>query len=264
MIVLLSLLSLLSVGDVDAAARLAEIRARFTQRDKSESTLALEQLAREAPSTEAGGQAAAWRGALAQQAGDLDGASEWYARALTAPPGAARRLGARGLGDLDVAARRYRSAERRFAEAARGADGVLAEELTQKLALAQKLALRQWIEWASWLMVALALGYFAARAWRGTGALRPPLELIYVAPIYALLVAGGWGRDADVLRALIMGALGSAALITAAGLAARRAAPTGKLRWLQALALVAGNLALFYAVVNRTGIYDKLIMSARM
>jgi tetratricopeptide (TPR) repeat protein len=257
------LLLILLVGDVDAAARLAEIRARFTQRDKHESIADLERLAGDAPATEAGGQAAAWRGALAQQAGDLDAAAEWYQRALAAPPGAARRLGERGLGDLDVAARRYASAQRHFAEASLGAEGVLLEELSQKRQIAATLERRQWLEWAAWLVVALALGYFAARAWRGAGPLRPPLELIYVIPIYALLLAGGWGRDADVLRALEMGALGSTALIAAGGLSVRRNAPRGMLRWLQALLLLAGNLALFYAVVNRTGIYDKLVMSVR-
>ena len=254
-----------SDGNDEAAARLAEIRADFPSRAKSQSLQALERLARSAATTEAGGEAAAWRGALAQQSGDLDGATLWYQQALSAPAdGLARRLGLRGLGDVDLLSRRYSSAQLFFARASVGAEGVLAEELVQKQALAIKLTWRQRVEWASWIFFAAALVYFAARAWRGQGPLRPPLEAIYVLPVYLLLVVGGLGRDANVLHALIAGGAASMGLIVTTGLAARRSPPTQGLRLLQAAMVVVANLALFFAVLNRMSLVDTLITTAQM
>ena len=129
MIVLFLLLS-------DADTRLAEIRAHF-------SVPALESLANDAPGTEAGGQAAAWRGAVALGNHDLDGAARWFERARSAPPGGeAQRQAERGLGDLDLLQRRYSSALLHFQNAAAGARPILAEELLQKSALAQRLRAR--------------------------------------------------------------------------------------------------------------------------
>ena len=242
----------------EADARLAEIRAHF-------SVAALEALARDAPGTEAGGEAAAWRGALALAAHDPDGAGAWFALAESAPPGGeARRQSERGLGNLALLQRRYPSALAHYRAAAAGANPVLAEELSQKRALAGRLLVRQRFEWLAWIVWCGSFGYFAARAWRGRGPLRPPLEAIYVLPLYALLIAGAWGRDPLVARAL--GAAGALSLlsIAVAGLASRRAAPGPRLRWLQAALLVVANLALFYGVVNHSGLWETLKMTAQM
>jgi hypothetical protein len=236
--------------------QLAEIRKNF-------SVAALEQLARESPSTEAGGQAAAWRGALALQAHDYDVATRWFTQAA-ASAGEGRRQGERGLGDVALQQRRYGDAEAHYRTASPGATGVLAAELAQKIELAQRLLIRQRLEWTAWLLVCAALGYFVVRAWRGQGPLRPPLEAVYVLPLYALLIAGALGRDPLVVRALILAAVVSLAFVFAAGLAGRRAPPSGKLRWLHAALVVAANLALFYAVLNRTGLVDSLIMTTQM
>lgn len=242
----------------NADQRLAEIRAHF-------SLPALEQLAQDAAGTEAGGQAAAWRGAVAKQNGDLDAAARWFQLAETAPVGGeARRQAARGFGDLDVAARRYGDALRRFQEAAAGANPILAEELAQKRALAQRLLLRQRCEWLAWIFLAAVLAYFVARARRGEGRLRLPTEAVYVVPVYALLLVGAAGRDPLVLRALAAGALLSVLLILTAGVASRRAPPGARLFWLQATLLVLANLALFFAVLNRIGLVDTLITTAQM
>jgi hypothetical protein len=237
-------------------ARLAEIRQHF-------SVAALEELARASPSTEAGGEAAAWRGALALQARELDVAARWFTQAA-ASAGEGRRQGERGLGDVAMAEHRYGDARARFQAASVGASGVLAAELEQKVALAARFGLRQHLEWAAWLLVCAALAYFVARAWRGSGPLRPPLEAVYVLPLYLLLILGALGREPAVVHALILGAVISSLFVFAAGLAGRRAPPSGRLRWLHAGLVVVANLALFYAVLNRTGLVDSLVMTAQM
>jgi hypothetical protein len=242
----------------DADTRLAELRKHF-------SLPALEQLAEDSRGTEAGGQAAAWRGAVAKQGGDFDAAARWFQLAETAPPGGeARRQAARGLGDLDVAQRRYGDALGRYREAAPGASPILAEELKQKSAVAEKLLQRQRWEWLAWTFLMATFGYFLWRARRGEGRLRPPLEAIYVLPVYVLLYVGALGRDPAVARALGVGGALSLALIATVGLAARRTPPGRRLLWLQALLLVTANLALFYAILNRTGLVDTLILTTQM
>jgi hypothetical protein len=257
------LLLFLLLDETAAERELARIRAEFTVRGKSESVAALERLARAAPSTEAGGQAAVWCGEMSQLGGDLDGAAIWFAHArANAPPGGeAHRLALRGEGDVLLARRHWLDARARYEAAANGAGGVLAEELAQKRALATRLLHRGAVEYAAWALVAFIGLAFVVRAARGRGPWRPPLELLYVLPVYALFLAGAIGRDPQVLRALAVCALGSLALIAASGLAARRAPPPP---WLHALALVAANLALFYAVLNRTGLVDTLIFTVQM
>jgi hypothetical protein len=258
------LLLFLLLGQAEASSSLAEIRARFPMRPKAESLLALEQLARASPNSDAGSQAAAWRGALAQQEGDLAAAQRWYSLAFAAPDGEGHRLGARGLGDLDVLAHRYEDARIHYENAAIGAQGILAHELAQKRILAIRLERRWLAELACWGLVMLCLGYFSLRALRGQGAIGAPLELVYVVPVYLLLIVGALGRDPLVIRALILAAIGSIGLIAAAGWASRRRPPSATLRWAQAALLVAANLALFFAVLNRTGLVDTLIMTAQM
>jgi hypothetical protein len=255
----------LFLAEADATSALTDLRARFASRPKEESLVALEQLARSAPNTDGGSQAAAWRGALAQQAGDPQAAQRWYAMAFAAPVGTTgHRLGARGLGDLDLRARRYRDARHHFELAAAGAEGILAQELSEKVQLSIKLERRHWLEILCWGLVAAALLYFAARAWRGEGPAGAPLELVYVIPVYLLLIVGALGHDPLVLEALILAAVGSLALIATAGWASRRKKPSARLRWAHAALLVAANLALFFAVVNQTGLLDSLVMTAQM
>jgi hypothetical protein len=161
--------------------------------------------------------------------------------------------------------RNYLRAKSYYREACTGAEGALAVELELKVPLAQKMILRALGEWLSWLFVAGLVAWFAwqSRFWTRP-ALGVPTESLYVLPIYGLLIVGGIGRDAAVLEALLLCAIGSTLIIAAAGLAARRKPPAGVHRFLHTGALVAANLALFYACSNRAAIIDSIIFTANV
>jgi hypothetical protein len=252
----------LMLDESGAAARLAELRHNFVGRPKAESMAALARLADEAPDTAAGARALDWLGDLRRGDGDRAGARAAYARAYRSSDAEGHRLGARGLGDLDVEQGAFVRGEALYREARTGAGGVLALELDQKIANARRQHRRALVEWLAWLWVVATLAYFLARSrfWRRP---RPglPAEVLYVVPVYALIIAGCLGRDPAVLHALWLCAVWSLALIAAAGLAAHRVAPSVGARLAHAALLVAANGALFYAVLNRTGTMDALFMT---
>jgi hypothetical protein len=186
-----------------AQAQLEAIRAQFTQRPKEQSAAALRALGDEAPDTQAGARALAWLGDLSHLQKDDGVARGFYRRAYASRAGGeAHRLGARGLGDIAVSTRDYPDAVHKYREAATGATGILATELRLKAVLAEKLLWRWLAEWTAWLGILALLAVYLARAriWRRPWP-QPPLELVYVIPIYALLLAGCYGRDAAVMRA---------------------------------------------------------------
>ena len=261
MLAVLLMLPLL-LDESTAAARLAELRAGFAGRPKTDSIAALVQLADEAADTAAGARALDWLGDLYRGEHQSARARAAFERAHRARDAEARRLAARGLGDLAVEDGEYRRAQGLYAEARAGAVGVLAVELGEKAALARKLERRRFGEWGSWGVVALALAYFVLRSrfWQQP---RPelPTEALYVVPVYILIIGGCIGRDPAVLHALWMCALWSIALIFAAGLAARRVPPGGVARALHAVLLAVANGALFYAVCNRAGLLESLFMT---
>ncbi len=167
-----------------------------------------------------------------------------------------QRLSLRGRGDVAIAEERFLDARRLYGQALPGAPPILQMELEQKYAAALRLFRRAVAAWLAWALVAVVLAWFAVRIRRGRGPLRPPLELVYVAPVYALLIVGCLGRDPSVLRALILCALGSMIVIAASGIAARRA-PDRPL--LHATLLALANLALFYAILYRANLLDTLL-----
>lgn len=246
-----------------AMARLDKIRLEFTQRPKEQSVAELVKLGDEAPDTQAGARALAWLGDLAHLQKEDAIAVGFYRRAYDSRAGGeGHRLGARGLGDVDIGTRDYGDALDKYREAAAGATGVMATELGLKIELAQKLRRRALGEWGAWIgLLLLVTAYLLrARVWRRP-VLEFPVEVLYVMPIYALLLAGCYGRDEAVMRALWIIALGSTALIAAAGLSARRVPPLGLRRWLHVLVLAAANVALFYAACNRAMIIDSLFFT---
>lgn len=258
----LLLLLPLVLDESAAAARLAELRHDFAARPKAASMAALRQLGDDAPDTAAGARALDWLGDLERGEHHAGRARDAYGRAYRSRDPLAHRLAARGLGDLAMDDHAYVAAHRLYVEARVGAEGVLAAELDQKVALSATFHRRAVAEDAAWLLVLATLAFFVARG-RPWARPRPgvPTEVLYVVPVYALLIVGCLGRDAAVLHALWMCALWSTALILAAGLAARRAPPSPRARVAHLLLLVAANAALFWAVINRAGIVDKLFMT---
>jgi hypothetical protein len=222
----------------------------------------LMRLADEAPGSPAAARALDWLADLLRGEGDRAGARVAYERAYRSRDPEGRRLAARGLGDLTVEEGHFVRAEALYREARDGAGGVLALELDQKIANAIKAHRRAMGEWACWAFILGALAWFVARSrpWQAPR-LGWPTELIYVVPLYALIVVGCIGRDPAVLHALWMCALWSGALIAGAGLAARRRPPMGVGRYGHAVVLAAANLALFYAVCNRAAILDSLFFT---
>jgi hypothetical protein len=245
-----------------AAARLAELRSGFVGRPKAQSMAALATLADEAPDTAAAARALDWLGDLRRGDGDRDGARAAYARAYRSRDRQGRCLAARGLADLLVEDGQYVRGLALYREARAYADGILALELDQKIEAAKKQHRRALGGWAAWALVGGALAYFLAlaRVWRRPW-LGVPTEALFVAPLYALIVAGCVGRDPGVLHALWLCALWSFALIVAAGLAARRRAPSPGAKLAHAALLAVANLALFYAVLNHAGILESLFFS---
>ncbi len=252
----------LTLDAAAADARLAQLRHDFVGRPKAESMADLARLADDAPDTAAAAHALDWLGDLERGDGDRAGAEAAYARAYRSRDPEGHRRAARGLGDLAVERGRFSRGEALYREARAGAGGVLALELDQKIANARKSYRRAIAEWLCWAFVAGALGWFVARsrAWQRPR-LGAPTEALYVAPIYALLILGCVGRDPAVLHALWLCAAWSLALVAAAGLAWRRALPSGPARLAHATILTLANAALFYAVLNRAAILDSLFFT---
>lgn len=240
--------------------RLAQIRRAFPTRAKAVSVAALERLAHEAPHDPAGGRAMLWLGDLSLQEGELARAGDFY-RGAEPFSGELHRLALRGEGDVAMRAHHYIDARNRYRAALAGAPPILTAELTQKVALAIRLRRRELGALFSLGLYVLVLGWFAWRIRRPGTSLRPPLDALYVVPVYALLILGCLHRDPAVLRALELGALGSLVLIFASGLATRRS-PARPL--FHATALVCANLALFYVVVWHAGIIDLILTTLQM
>jgi hypothetical protein len=245
-----------------ASARLAELRRDFVARPKAQSMAALAALADEAPDTPAAARALDWLGDLKRGDGDRAGAEAAYARAYRSHDDEGHRLAARGLADLALDSGHFVRAEALYRDARAGATGVLAIELDQKIAFSRKSHRRALAEWACWAFVAFALAFFIVRSrvWQPPR-LGVPIESVYAAPLYALLILGCVGRDPLVLHALWLCAAWSLALLTTAGLAWRRQSPVGNARLAHAALLTLANVALFYAVLNHAAILDSLFFT---
>jgi hypothetical protein len=263
MLALLILLPL-AMSEAGAAARLDAIRGELGSRPKAQSMAALEQLAVDAAGTAAAGQSLAWLGRLWRGENDEARAERCYRRAYSYRDVAVRIAAARGLGDIALDHRRYRRAGALYREAlAAPSDEVMRTELQLKLALSQRGWRRLLCEWAAWLFAALVAGLLIARsgAWRRPAALHWPTELFYAAPVYALLTAACVGRDAHVLLALALGALGSLVLISAAAISAQLAPLSGWRSTLASLSVSLATLGVLFAASNRADILDSLLFT---
>jgi hypothetical protein len=251
-LVLLLLLAPLTLGEVDAARRLAEIQQQFPLRSRAQSIADARRLADEAPGTEAAGRALLFLGGLALEAGAHGEASGWYERARGAHV-AVRALAERGLGDVAFAERRYGEAMHRYDAAIGDAAPPLRDELRFKRAAAGRMR-RGWLgEWAAWLAAAGALLVMWWR--RDPGAPRVPREVVFVGPVYAIVIAAALGRDPRALPALVGIAAGSLALLWAWG----RVPRPGAARALLGPCLSA-QAAVIYAACHRAHLLDAILM----
>jgi hypothetical protein len=146
-----------------------------------------------------------------------------------------------------------------------GSDAQIAGELRDQIELASH---RRWIRRALWAVLALvcAIGIFAlrrqARSWAGAARAlaRPPLEVVLVAPIVAIVVVLGVRGNPLVARAVCTIALGGGALawISGAVIVARKRRGAMRAGWVvthAALAAVAGA-SLVYLALDRDRLID--------
>ena len=130
-------------------------------------------------------------------------------------------------------------------------------ELQQKRALAHRLGQRMIAAWIAFAVILVAIAFLTLR--RARGGPRVPTEALYVLPVYLLILVGARGHEAKVVQALLMSAGGSFVLILLSGMT--RPA-RGISRVVQAALLLLANCALFYLVLYRTELIDKLVMTA--
>jgi hypothetical protein len=255
---MIAVLLFLTLDAPTAAARLDDLRHQLAARGKTQTMNELERLGRDAPDTDAGAHALLWLGDLARENGEPERATVAYQRARPMG-GEVQALADRGLGDLALRKQRFVEAARLYDSALPFATPLLRAELEQKRALAVRLRARALAAWIALGVVAAALAWFVARIVRRKTPLQFPTEILYVLPVYALLVLGGWGRDANVFHALILCAAASLPLITLSALAAMRSPARP---WLHLGVLGAASVALFYAIVWRCELIDSLLMTA--
>lgn len=139
---------------------------------------------------------------------------------------------------------------------------MLQSELEQKIVLARKGHLRAIGEWLAWGFIVGVAGWLlsTSRVWRRPR-LSIPIELLYAAPVYLLLVVACIGRDAQMELALVIFAPCSLALMTCSGLATQRNPPRGSLRLVHAAIMTVATAALLFAACNGAGIVDSLIFT---
>jgi hypothetical protein len=255
---MIAIVLFLALDATTAQAQLDRLREGLATRGKPATLDALEKLAAAAPDTDAGARALLWLGDLAREAGDRPRARAAFAR-VSNRDGELGRLAARGLGDVALLDGRYGEAQARYQRAHDGAPPLLAAELEQKITLTRRLQLRRAAAVGALALVVAALGWFVTRIRRHGPRLRFPTEVVYVLPIYALLIAGAWGLDRNIFHALILCALSSLIVIALSAFAAMRA-PTAA--WLHLTVLSLANAALFYAILWRTDLLDPLITTA--
>ena len=253
----------LMLDEAAANARFADLRVTFARHSKQQSMRDLERLVAEAPGTTAAAGASEWLGDLWRTEHDDTRAEASYLRAHDGADLRARVLAARGLGNIAIDHGRYTAAARFYAEArAASLSPQLDAELDLRLALARKLRARAVVEWSCWAFVAATIAWLFARSRFWSRPRLPiPTELLYIVPMYVLLIGSCIGRDAKVLRALWLIAGWSAALVGSAGLAAERRPLAGRRRLVRATLLALATAALLYAATNRAGILDSMLFT---
>ena len=240
----------------EARIALAEVRVHFTDRKRESSEAALEAIAARWPDSRAGLAARLWQGDLLLSEHRDEAAEEAYRAAERgARDPFTRALALRGLGTTALDRHDWSEAEARLLRAALVATPPLSIEIDEKLGIARRERARLFLEtlcFATVLLVALGFAFRLRRSDR----IALPATTKILAPIYALLLAVAWGRDAGVSHALAYISSGSLALVTLAFAPARPLSRRAAL--LAAAALTIANVALIYIALRRAGILDVL------
>jgi tetratricopeptide (TPR) repeat protein len=264
-------------ASADAVARWSDLEEHFPERPEADSIALAEALVRERDTWPGVAAVAVWIGDRHQQSGRLDAAARWYQTVLDRWPDSPAALDAkRGLAEVATAAGELDRAEALYRELLGADDGTV-----PALAAAESLALVARERWrarvytlAALVFVAAVIAFLAslgqaARAPRAAVvALRPPLEVVYMLPVGALLYGAALTTHEDVAPAvgvivaggLILAWLNGAAL--AASLARRR--PRHRLRVALHTAIIAIAIpALCYVALHRARLLDQILETVR-
>jgi hypothetical protein len=262
-LVLLCMAPVFAQPTADPVARLDDLRRHFAERGRSAAIAELENIAEEARGTEVAGEAHAWLGALAMQAGALDDARGHY-EAAALLPGQARCLGLRGLGDLAAAQGATHVAHRRFEEALVACPVALHGELRQKLTAVARARGHRRATGAALAIVGCTLallGWRVRRARRRGPLTMFPRVLIFVLPIYGLFVLGASTKGPTVLAAISVLALSSLVLTWGAENATADGNWSRGVAVVQAVLVASANLAVLYLVLVTSGLLGPLLES---
>lgn len=273
-----------AVAGVDAAAqalaRFTDILQGFPERGEHASLELAAALLAEHPSWSGVPRVLLWIAGVHQRAGRLDEAFAYYQRAADAAAATAdadehRFAAYRGAGDVEAARGRFEAAARYYRMMPTAGDPGLTRARDDLLAALTRDRLRARIHdiaWAVLLAVALLLVVslrHGAGSWRDAWRIVrvPPIEVIFMLPIAAVLVAASLTAHYAIFPAVIIICVGGVAVtwLSGAGLAA--AAVMGRRTRLRALvhagAAALAVIALCYAAIHHNRLIDMIIETVR-
>jgi len=217
-----------------------------------------------------------WIGDAWMRLGDREQGLAWYREAVrTAPDAAARFRAGRAVGDA-LAARGDLEGAAATYQSLRGEPGVDLEALDRALARLEIVRARaRHAHWAWALLAGLVIASAvalrrSAGSWRAAARalFPPPTEVLYLAPVAAVLIGIGLGGNrlvAGALRWIVLGGLAIAWLSGAVFAAAAR--HRGRLMWprvaVHIAAVIAAVAAVAYLAIMRDQLLDMLIETWR-
>jgi hypothetical protein len=255
-------------------ARFNEVLQGFPERPEAESIARVEALLAEHPDWSGGARATLWLAEVHQRGDRLDAAARRFAEVIERWPDSEAAFSAwRGAGDVAAAQRRFAEAARFYERMPVAGDPGRREARRDALAGLDRLRLHYRLYQAALVALGLiALGLIAsaragAGSWPATARtlVRPPIDVIYMIPIAALLVWAAYREFATAGPAVAIICAGGLA-VTWLSAAALRAGPTGHPR-ARALAHAAAGalaaIALTYAVLYRIDLIELMLNTLR-
>ncbi len=238
------------------------------QSDPSPQAIALAQLIAEHPDYPRAHDARMWIADAWLRVGEIDRAIAGYAAAVPlAPDALARWRAGKAHGDALALAGRFDDAERVYRGLYGQSDALADRAVDRALDDLATLRLRQRLVYLAWALIAAALVTFVGWARRSCGTwraaaralTRPPLEVIYFAPVALLLVATSLTGNRLVERAVETILLGGLVAAWGAGAGLEAARRHGRLTLAAAASHVAAAGAIVLAVVYLALLDDRLI-----